>query len=197
MLKVGITGGIGSGKTTICDVFSVLGVPVYPADQRAHWLMSNKIAIISEIKAYFGNESYNENGYLNRAYIAEQVFEDQGKLKKLNELVHPAVGEDYEAWCLEHSTCDYTLKEAAILFESGSHKLLDKVIAVWAPEDLRIERVKNRSGISREDILDRMGNQWPEIEKLKLSDFVIINDGQQSIIKQVYYIHRLLSSQSA
>jgi dephospho-CoA kinase len=192
MLKVGITGGIGSGKTTICDIFSILGIPVFPADQRAHWLMSNKIAIISEITTYFGNESYDENGHLNRAFIAEQVFEDQEKLDKLNQIVHPAVGEDYLNWCEKHHDAPYTLKEAAIMFESGSHRLLDKVITIWAPEEVRIKRVMNRSGISREDILERMENQWPEIEKLKLADFVIMNDGQHSIIRQVYYIHDIL-----
>ena len=195
MLKVGITGGIGSGKTTICDVFSVLGIPVFPADQRAHWLMNNKIAIISEIKAYFGNESYDQNGHLNRVFLAEQVFEDQEKLNKLNQIVHPAVGEDYLQWCESHNDKPYTLKEAAIMFESGSHAHLDKIITVWAPKEIRISRVLDRNRMTREDVLERMENQWPEMEKLKRADYVIINDGQHSVIRQVYYIHRILSNQ--
>lgn len=194
MLKVGITGGIGSGKTTVCKIFATLGIPIYYADDRAKWLMVNSPALQTGITNLFGKESYNEDGQLNRAYIGGIAFKHPKKLHKLNALVHPAVFVDGENWQQEQSALQvpYTLKEAALLYESGSHKFLDKMIVVTAPEEMRIERVLKRDGLDREAIQDRIARQMPESEKVAQADYIITNDGQQLLIPQVLGIHQQL-----
>ncbi|MCO6478619.1 MAG: dephospho-CoA kinase [Phaeodactylibacter sp.] len=192
MLKVGITGGIGSGKTTACKVFETLGIPVYYADSQAKQLMVSDPRLVAGIKALFGPESYLRDGALNRPFIAQQVFSNDEKLKQLNALVHPAVAEDAERWHHAQENVPYTLKEAALLFESGSYKQLDKLITVSAPEKLRIQRVMERDGVSAEEVRARMKKQMPEEEKVKRSDFVIYNDGAHFLIRQVLDIHRAL-----
>ena len=192
MLKVGITGGIGSGKTIICQIFNTCGIPTYDADQRAKWLMNHSSQLIRQIMTHFGNESYTENGHLNKEFLSSVVFNDAKQLEKLNELVHPEVGKDYSAWLMEHSNKPYTIKEAAIMYESGSDQLLDKIITVFAPKPVRIRRVQERNGWEIAEIEARMSKQLPEIEKLRRADFVIMNDGSKSLIKQVTYIHNIL-----
>lgn len=192
ILKVGITGGIGSGKTTACKVFETLGIPVYYADSQAKQLMVSDPRLVAGIKALFGPESYLRDGALNRPFIAQQVFSNDEKLKQLNALVHPAVAEDAERWHHAQENVPYTLKEAALLFESGSYKQLDKLITVSAPEKLRIQRVMERDGVSAEEVRARMKKQMPEEEKVKRSDFVIYNDGAHFLIRQVLDIHRAL-----
>lgn len=193
MLKVGITGGIGSGKSTVSAVFVTLGIPFYNADARAKWLTEHHPDIVREIIALFGNQAYAFGSY-NRKYIASLVFNDTDKLLQLNQIIHPRVEADYKQFCEEHKDTLYTLKEAAILFESGSYKLLDKTIMVLADKELRIRRVCKRDNISREDVLKRMEKQMPDEEKVKLADFVIKNNLQDMIIPQVIELHKQLSA---
>lgn len=193
MLRIGITGGIGSGKSTVSAAFVFLGVPYYPSDQRAKWLMNNMPDLIRKIQKIFGEQAYNKEG-LNRKWIAQQVFANPGLLQELNHVVHPAVEKDYEEFCEFHKNAPYTLKEAAILFESGSYKGLDKIILVVSPLELRIQRVMERDKLSREEVLKRIENQLSDEEKISKSDYVIQNDGEESILLQVLEIHKQLLS---
>lgn len=192
MLKVGLTGGIGAGKSTVAKIFEKLGAPVYYADDNAKKLMVTDPALIEAIKTEFGADIYKEEE-LDRAKLAQIVFNDQAKLEKLNKMVHPAVRKDFTTWCMRYKTLPYVVDEAAILFESGAYKLMDKVVMVTAPRDIRIERVMQRDGVTKEAVLARMANQWQEEEKISLSDFVIMNDNQQLVIPQVMNIHKVLS----
>jgi dephospho-CoA kinase len=189
-LQIGITGGIGSGKSLACHIFNLLGVPVYDADSRAKSLMTTDGILVSQIKKEFGVLSYREDGSVNREYLAEHVFSDSEKLKKLNKLVHPRVGEDFERWVCEQKS-PYVLKEAALLFEAKSNQALDKIIVVHAPEELRIARVllrdKHRTAQQVKDIIR---NQLNEEEKLKLADYILINDESQPLIPQVLNLHK-------
>lgn len=190
MLKVGITGSIGSGKTTVCQIFSILGIPVYYADDRAKWLMNENPSIKKAIIDLLGQDAYSANQELNRSYVASKVFNDAEKLQALNQIVHPAVAEDGQSWQEEQKNTPYTLKEAALLFEAGSYKQLDKIICVVAEEDLRIKRVMSRDEVSAEEVKARMDKQWSQHKKMLESDFLIYNDGQHSLIKQVLHIHK-------
>lgn len=192
MLKAGITGGIGSGKSTVCRVFEWLGVPVYYADDRAKQLMTEDAALRSEIRTLFGDEAYLPDGSLNRAHIAGIVFSDADMLRQLNALVHPAVHRDGAAWHLRQ-TAPYTLREAALLYESGGYRLLDKMVAVTAPAELRIERVMARDGVDRSAVEARLNKQWPEEKKVEMADFVIVNDGTTPLLPQILQVHRALS----
>lgn len=196
VLKVGITGGIGSGKTTACKLFEKLGIPVYYADERGKYLMQHEHHLIDEIKNIFGKDAY-ENGILNRKLIADVVFQDSAKLELLNALVHPAVYHDMECWLLEKGkqSFAYVLKEAALLVETGAYKTLDKLIVVTAPFDIRVKRVKERDSLSNEDILARMRNQLPEDQKVKLADYVIANNSDLDYLEQqVRFIHNSILS---
>jgi dephospho-CoA kinase len=194
MLRVGITGGMGSGKTTIARMFQVLGIPVYFADDEAKNLMNHDPALKQAIMAIFGHEAYNLNG-LNREFISSVAFSEPDKLKALNAIVHPAVMAHGKAWMLSQYA-PYSLKEAALLFESGSNKQLDLIIGVWCPVELRIERVMNRDSSSREQVLARMQKQMNEEEKMKLCDFVITNDERMALIPQVLSLHGELVSRN-
>ena len=195
-LKVGITGGIGSGKTTVCKIFETLGIPVYYADDRAKALMTEDKKLISDIKKIFGEEAYLPDGELNRKHIADIAFHNPLKLKELNAVVHPAVLEDGNRWHAEQKDAPYTLKEAALIFESDSYKNLDKIITVFAPQNVRLERVILRGGnLTKQDIEARMAKQLPEEEKMKRANFIIYNDGEQALIPQVMKIHQLLCNE--
>lgn len=186
-IKVGIAGGIGSGKTIVCQVFKVLGIPIYNADLEAKLIMNKSDQVRMAIIKAFGEESYH-NGLLNKEFISTQVFNDSEKLKQLNSIVHPAVIQAAEDWA-EVQTRPYSLKEAAILFESGSYKKVDYSILVTAPIDLRIARVMQRDHVTKEQVLARMNSQMSDEEKAKLADFVIINDGIAAVIPQVMALH--------
>jgi dephospho-CoA kinase len=192
MLKVGITGGMGSGKTTVCKIFETLGIPTYYADDRAKYLMSNDEGLIEKIKTIFGPDAYQKDQQLNRKYIADIAFKNPQKLKKLNAVVHPAVFKDGEKWHNSQKNVPYTLKEAALLYESGSYKKLDKMITVTAPLEIRIKRILERDDTTREAILARIENQWSDEKKVTLSDYIIYNDGHLSLIEQVLKIHSQL-----
>lgn len=194
VIKAGITGGIGSGKTTVCKLFEQLGIPVYYADDRAKYLMQHEHHLIDEIKKTFGADVY-DNGKLNRKLLAERVFSDKEKLQQLNALVHPAVYRDTEEWLGEQKAVKvpYVLKEAALLIESGSHKNLDKLIVVTAPLATRIQRMRQRDNSTQEEVQARINHQLPEEEKAKLADFVIHNAGNLSELQlQVQQIHEEL-----
>jgi dephospho-CoA kinase len=190
-LKIGITGGIGSGKTLVSKIFSVLGIPVYDADSRAKWISNEHPKVKAEITDLFGNEAYLD-GKLNTRYIASIVFKDQSNTAKLNSIVHPRVGEDFENWVHDHMEYPYLLKEAALLFESESYKQLDKILVVSAPLELRIKRILARDPQRSEaEIRGIMDKQMPEGEKLKRADFILYNNDQQLIIPQVVELDQL------
>lgn len=191
MLKVGITGGIGSGKTTVCQIFERLGVPVYYADQRAKELMEDDKELVADIRHEFGEDIYDAEGRLQRKKLAEIVFNDEEKLVKLNSMVHPAVFKDNQSWneVLAKKGYPYTLKEAALLVETGSYLTLDKLIVVSAPEEDRIKRVMERDQATREQVVARIKAQMPEEQKVKYADYIIYNDTIMDLVPQVTKIH--------
>ncbi len=192
---MGITGGIGAGKSTIAKVFSTLGVPVYDADSRAKVLMTESANIRSALSVLFGEESFVD-GQLNRKLIAEKSFNEPKLLTQLNELVHPIVGEDFKAWVQSHSDKKYVLKEAALLFETGTYKQLDKVILVSAPIEVRIKRVLGRDGHRTEkDVRAIIAKQLREEEMEPLADVVLRNDDSKLIIPQVLNLHEQFTTQ--
>ncbi|WP_163411276.1 dephospho-CoA kinase [Flavobacterium ajazii] len=188
---IGLTGGIGSGKTTIADFFGEMGVPVYIADNEARKIMQSK-TIVDQIKAVFG-EFLFENEVLNRAKLAEIVFNNSDKLNQLNAIIHPAVKKDFESWLQKNKNYDYVIYEAAILFESGRYKDCDIVITVTAPEETRIERVINRDKTSREQVLSRMKMQWKDEERISKSNFVIFNENLKTSKEEVVKILKILN----
>lgn len=196
--RIGITGGIGSGKTTVCDVFKALGIPVYDADYWARWLINNHPALKKGIVDLFGSEAYAADGAYNRPYVSEIVFTQKEKRQALNALVHPLVEQHSRQWHAEQAAQGhpYTLKEAALMIESGSSRHLDALIVVTAPEDLRIQRIMQRDNMPEEQVRNRIASQMPENEKLKYADFVVHNDGRQGMVPQVLAIHRRILARS-
>ena len=190
MLKVGLTGGIGSGKSTVATIFETLGIPVYYADKEAKRLMTEDPNLIQSIKELLGEESYS-NGNLNREYIASVVFNEPKKLEQLNQLIHPLTISDSLNWMLQQST-PYAIKEAALIFESHSESHLDVIIGVTSPESLRIKRVLERDGIDEAAVRQRMSRQMSEAEKMKRCNFIITNDEINLLTPQVIRIHEML-----
>ncbi|WP_413998472.1 dephospho-CoA kinase [Flavobacterium sp. W1B] len=188
---IGLTGGIGSGKTTIANYFQSLGIPVYIADDEAKKLMQSD-EIVSAIKEAFGADLFEEN-MLKREKLAEMVFNNSDKLNQLNAIVHPAVKRHFKQWLLEHNEFPIVIYEAAILFESGSYKDFDKIITVTAPVDLRIERVIKRDNTSREQVLKRMNAQWTDEQRISKSDFVIENVDFENCYKEIKKILKILN----
>jgi dephospho-CoA kinase len=189
-LRIGLTGGIGSGKSTVAKVFEVLGIPVYYADEAARHIMNADPLLREQIIQHFGPGAY-DNGVLNRKYLAGIVFNDPVKLELLNSLVHPATIRDGELW-MQQQTTPYAVKEAALIFESGSQSQLDYVIGVSAPDALRIHRTMQRDHITRDDVIARINKQVKQVIKMRLCDFVICNDEQQPVIPQVLKLHEQL-----
>ncbi len=187
MLRIGLTGGIGSGKSTVARIFSLLGIPVYDSDSASKRLMTEDEELKKKIIENFGEASYT-NGILNRKYLSEKAFSDPEKAELLNSIVHPATIKDSEKW-MKKQQAPYIIKEAALIFESGSNKLLDKVIGVSSPISLRIERTMKRSNITFEQVKVRMDLQMNEEQKMGLCDYVLINDEQQMLIPQVLALH--------
>ena len=192
MFKVGITGGIGSGKTHVCKVFELLGVPVFYADEEAKRLMVSDVLLMNEVEAAFGPESYLEPGKLNTNYIANIVFNDKEQLAKLNALVHPAVFRAFNNWAntIEGKNL-YVLKEAALLFESGGDKMCDTTLLVTAPMNVRMERVMERDNASPQQVAARIEKQFTDLKKLELTNHHLINDANKSIIEQVLVLHKV------
>ena len=188
-LRIGITGGMGAGKSTICKIFGQLGVSIYDADSRAKFIMSNNQELKKAITENFGWDAYTRKDELNREYLAKVVFNNEEKLELLNNLVHPAVKNYYEQWAQDHRDEPYSLKEAALLFESMSYKTLHKVIVIASPIETRIERIMKRDHVKREDILKRIQNQSTDRERMNKADWVIYNDGVRSLIEQTLEVH--------
>jgi dephospho-CoA kinase len=185
ILKIGITGGIGSGKTLVSRIFFLLGVPVYNADERAKWILASDKEVKEKVIEVFGTKAYQDNK-LNREYISQQIFNDQSKLDLLNSIVHPRVGSDFEKWLPAQSEYPYILKEAALLYEAGTYKSLDKIITVFSPPKLRMKRLLERDPHrTEEDIRRIMEKQMDESEKVKRADYVIYNDEKNMLIPQV------------
>lgn len=191
MLRVGITGGIGSGKSTVSKIFEVLGIPVYYADDASKRLMNEDETLKEQLRSIFGKETYTD-GQLNRAYLSSIVFNNPEKLSLLNSIIHPATIKDAAEWMLKQ-TAPYAIKEAALIFESGSQQYLDKIIGVYAPAAVRIQRVMKRDNVTREEVLSRMNKQIDEEMKMRLCDYVITNDEQELLIPQVIELHKKIS----
>ncbi|MBB4035836.1 dephospho-CoA kinase [Dysgonomonas hofstadii] len=184
MIILGITGGIGSGKSTVSQLFELCGVPVYIADNESKRLVATSPVIRKKLTGLFGEELY-EGGVLNKALLASHIFNDKQKLETVNAIIHPVVAEDFNEWLKHHKEKDIVAHEAAILFESGFNKLMNKVVMVYTPLEIRIERTMARDNTSREKVQERIQNQMPDEEKAELSDFIIVNDGTYSLIEQV------------
>lgn len=192
-VKIGITGGIGSGKTVVCEVFRILSVPVFQADFVAGKLINTDIAIKNELIHLYGNEIYNTDRKINRDMLAGIIFNNNAELEKVNAIVHPAVRNEYMVW-LKNQKTDYIIHEAAILFESGFYKMMDYTILITAPEEMRIERVIKRNGISRENVISRIARQWPDSEKRKFATFELINDNKSLLIPQIIEIDKKIKT---
>ena len=189
MLRIGLTGNIGSGKTTVSKVFEVLGIPVFYADEAAKNVMVTDITLIKEIKSFFGTASYHDDGTLNRKHLAAIAFSNDEQLARLNAIVHPATFRAFNIWVKTITGVPYILKEAALLFESDSYKMCDSTIVVTAPLENRIKRVMERDKLTREEILKRDTHQFSEEKKTKLADFIILNDNSELIVPQVLELH--------
>lgn len=187
MKVVGLTGGIGSGKTTVIKMFAALGVPVYIADIEAKKLTNSSPVIREKLIKLLGKEAY-QNDKLNRKFVAEKIFNDKNLLEGVNAIIHPEVGLNFEKW-REQQTSDYVIKEAAILFENGSYKNCDVVILVTAPEEVRIARVMKRDGVTKSQVKERIKNQWPDSKKKELADIIIENidlEDTQNLVNQIH-----------
>lgn len=189
MKRIGITGGIGSGKTVVCKVFELLGVPVFYADDEA-----KKLYLIKEVRDLllkkYGDNIYKSIYEINKEKLAEIIFNNPDELKFINSLIHPMLAKVYKDWCNTYKHLPYTLKEAAILFESGAYKEMDAVILVIAPKEIRINRIIKRDNFTRLQIEERMKNQWTEEERIAHADFIIYNDEEQLVLPQIIELHQ-------
>lgn len=191
MIKIGITGGIGSGKSTICRAFSILGVAVYDSDSRARRLMHTNPEVIAAIRKLFGDNAYI-HGYLNRSYIAELVFHQPDLREKLNHIVHPAVAKDFDTWagCQQGH---YVIEEAAILFESGAYRCMDAIVTVSTPEEQRIQRTCLRDGTDEQSVRQRIAAQMSEEERVARADYVIVSDDRTPVMPQILKLHEIFN----
>jgi dephospho-CoA kinase len=189
-LQIGITGGIGSGKSIVCQIFSCLGISVYNADNRAKWLTNTNPEIREKVIALLGSESFTEEGLYNKSFVASVVFKNEALLKKLNAIIHPVVMQDTEKWVSERSQEAYVLKEAAIMKKAGDSNTLDYVIVVQAPVDLRIKRILLRDQRPQEEIKAIIERQISDEERSAIADFVIFNDEKSALIPQVLKLHQ-------
>lgn len=193
MIKVGVTGGIGSGKSTVCKVFAALGIPVFDADVTARQLMNNDPTLLKQLVHLFGPSIYLPDQTIDRKYLAGIVFNNPTLLHELNNIVHPAVRDAFNRW-LEQQKAPYIIHEAAILFESGFYKMMDKTITVVASESERISRVTSRDRLTAEQVRERIRNQWNDEQRMKLADFVIRNNNTDLITPQIMEIDKILKT---
>lgn len=195
MKIIGLTGGIGSGKTTVCKIFESLGIPVYYADQEAKRIMTSNPNVKRQVKDLLGDKAYHTNGKPDRKYIAKKVFGDKELLARISAIVHPAVRLDVTRWAEVHKAnpeIQYVLQEAALLVENGSYKTLDALIVVTCPEETRIKRVMMRDDLAYDEVMQKVRSQLPEQDKIRVADYLIRNDGKSMLIPQVLDIHRKL-----
>ena len=192
MIRLGITGGIGSGKTLVCSIFQQLGVPIYNADARAKWLINNHPDLKSKLTQQFGEATFKD-GLYNTAHISSIVFGNPTQLALLNAIIHPTVFEDWKQFCETQKSAPLVIKEAAIILETDSKYTVDKIALVYTPKAVRMQRVMQRDQISEADLLKKINAQMAEEEKLKLADYVIVNDGEQSLVEQVIKLHQQLT----
>lgn len=187
MIKLGITGGIGSGKSTITQMFRIIGVPVYVSDERSKYLSQTNSEIIAGLKQILGDDIYDEMGHLDRKRMASVIFADKEKLQKVNALIHPIVNRDFIEWTEEQKSkgVPYVVNEAAIMIESGSHKLMDKLLVVTAPVEQRVERVMKRDGVGEQQVKSRINNQMSDKEKVEIADYVIVTDDHHFIMPEI------------
>ena len=190
MKRIGLTGNIGSGKTTLASCFEILGIAVFNADNQAKLLMNKNVNLKQSLIAEFGKELYLDNE-LNRKYLSKLAFNDDLVLKRLNALVHPVVQEAFEQWSIQQSGA-YVIKEAAILFESNTYQSLDAIICISCPEEIRLKRILKRDDLSEKDVRQRMSHQWSEEKKISLSDYVITNDNFSLVMPQILSVHSAL-----
>ena len=181
-IKFAITGGIGSGKSVVSHIMEIMGVPVYDCDRRAKELMVTDVHIVKGLTRMFGSECYNEDGTLNRGYVASRIFTDDDNIKRVNALVHPIVKKDFERWAAS-MTVPVVAVETAVLYESGIIESVDKVLVVWADKETCIRRTIKRSGMSRNQVVSRMQKQMSSDELLLLSDYSLYNDGEEPLLK--------------
>ncbi|HBF88366.1 MAG TPA: dephospho-CoA kinase [Bacteroidales bacterium] len=192
MLKIGVTGGIGSGKSVVCTIFKQLGIPIFNADIEAKRIMVSNQNVVNQIKLNFGDVIYNEDSSINKKKLADIIFTNKEALKIINSIIHPEVKNEFEYWaCLQNSK-PYVIEESAILFESGAYKNFDKIISVISPIGLRIMRVIARDGVTKNQVLSRMNSQISDDEKIKLSDYIVYNDDSKMLIPQILDLHSKL-----
>ena len=184
VLKLAITGNMGSGKSVVSRMLEIMGIPVYDCDSRAKALMQHDALLVKALKRMFGDECYNSDGSLNRPWLAAQIFTDKENVARVNALVHPRVKEDFLLWA-ESAGSDIVAVESAILYESGMAETVDKVLLVWADKETAVQRVMRRGGLAREQVLSRLQNQMPVDELLLLSDYAIRNDGESAVLPQL------------
>jgi dephospho-CoA kinase len=193
MLRVAVTGNIGSGKTSVCRVFESLGVPVFYADQEAK-LFYRDPAVLNTLSIRFGNAIITPGGSLDKSALAEIIFNDESAMEFIRQLIHPRVYEKYKQWLQAHKYYPYTIQESALVFESGSYKKFDHIILVHAPEEMLISRVMNRDKVSYDQVMQRLAHQIPQQEKRSLSHFLLLNDNTSLIIPRILDIHSVLTS---
>ena len=189
ILTIGLTGGIGVGKSYCALIFQEIGIPIYNSDHRAKQLMTSSPEVINKIKTVFGSQAYTEKGLLNRSFLADKIFKDKQLRNTINEIVHPVVRKDFLTWVETQKNTSYVLQESALLFEIGLYKKFDAMILVDAPLELRISRVMSRDKVDRNHVLQRINSQMSSEEKRQMADYIIDNDGTQGVIKQILKIH--------
>lgn len=195
MLKIGLTGNIGSGKTRVCKIFEALNIAVFYADLEARKIL-NSSQVIEELSYLFGSHIVNRDLTIDRKKLADIVFNDQQELQKLNNLIHPKLKDHFLIWSQSHLNHPYVIQEAAILFENGFDRLMDFSITVAASQEIRLKRVMTRDQASQEEVLARMNHQWSDEEKEKAADFIINNDGQEMLLPQILNLHQQLIQRS-
>ncbi len=195
MIKIGITGGIGAGKSLVCEVFKALGIPVFNADYEAKHIIATDKTLRESFISHFGSDIYFTDGTLNKTVLAHIIFNNADELRYVNSIVHPLVFDAFNKWSLQFRDKEYLLHESAILFESGANKHVDKTIAVTAPLELRIKRIMQRDGVQQNEIEARMRNQWEQSRIAGLADMEIINDEKKLIIPQILEIHNKITKQ--
>lgn len=196
MLKIGVTGGIGSGKSTVCNILKNLGVPIFYSDLEGRSVLNNDKDLVAHVIKNFGRDMYDNNGQLDRKRMASLVFNNPNALEKLTALVHPKVNQRFDEWILQYDRVPYVVKEAAILFESGSYHDLDKIINVSAPKSVRKKRVMKRDASSIEDVERRMRFQYTDEERNRLADFIILNENRTDLLPQVMELHEIFLNEN-